>query len=222
MRSEDSVRTAGPDELDRLGGALAEAFEDDPVFSWLTPDRSRRLARLRLFFQLELRHVVVPFGRIWTGDGIPGASLELPPDTWKMPMSAQLSHGPAFLRVFGARLPHALALITLMERRHLREPHYYIPYVGVAPPAQGQGLGTTLLRRTLDRCDQEGLPAYLEASSERNAALYERLGFEHLGEFTLGNSPPLWPMRRAPAAMATATAAAQRSARPARSPGRPA
>ena len=33
------------------------------------------------------------------------------------------------------------------------------------------------MRRTLDRCDAEGAPAYMEASSERNAALYERLGF---------------------------------------------
>jgi hypothetical protein len=53
------------------------------------------------------------------------------------------------------------------------------------------------MRPTLDRCDREGLPAYLEATSERNA-LYARLGFEHLGAFTLSNRPPLWPVRRAP------------------------
>jgi len=53
----------------------------------------------------------------------------------------------------------------------------------------------------LDRCDVETLPAYLEATSERNVALYERLGFEHLGELRLNNSPPLWPMRRPPAAL---------------------
>ncbi len=100
--------------------------------------------------------------------------------------------------MFATRVPHALALITRMEHRHLHEPHYYIPYVGVAPHAQGHGLGTVLLRPTLDRCDRERLPAYLEATSERNAALYARLGFEHLGGFTLHNSPPLWPMRRAP------------------------
>jgi hypothetical protein len=55
------------------------------------------------------------------------------------------------------------------------------------------------MRPTLDRCDAEGLSAYLEATSERNAALYERLGFRAGGELRLGTSPPLWPMRRAPA-----------------------
>jgi GNAT superfamily N-acetyltransferase len=199
LSTDISARAASRAEADRLGAALAAAFEDDPVFSWLIPNRPSRLRRLELFFELELQHVVLPTGRVWTTDASSGASLELPPGCWRMPIVAQLAHGPTFARVFGTRLPHAFALITKMEHRHLREPHYYIPYVGVAPHAQGQGLGTSLLRPTLDRCDRERLPAYLEATSERNAALYARLGFEHLGQFTLGNSPSLWPMRRPPA-----------------------
>lgn len=198
LSTERSPRTAAPAEAGPLGAALAAAFEHDPVLSWLMPDRQRRLRRLERFFELELRHVVLPSGRAWTVDGSPGVSLELPPGRWRMPIRAQVAHGPAFARVFGSRLPHAFGFITTMERRHLREPHYYIPYIGVAPAAQGQGLGTTLMRPTLDRCDRERLPAYLEATSERNAVLYERLGFEHLGAFTFGGSPPLWPMRRPP------------------------
>jgi ribosomal protein S18 acetylase RimI-like enzyme len=196
--TENSPRTATSSEAGPLSAALAAAFEDDPVLSWLIPNQHRRLRRLERFFHLELRHVVLPAGTIWTVDGTAGASLELPPGNWRMPIRAQITHGSAFTRVFGTRLLHAFGLITVMEHRHLREPHHYIPYVGVAPEAQGQGLGTALMRPTLERCDRERVPAYLEATSERNAALYERLGFEHLGAFRLGNSPPLWPMRRPP------------------------
>lgn len=195
-----SPRAATPSEAGALTATLAAAFEHDPVLGWLIPDRHRRLRRLERFFDLELRHVVLPAGTAWTVDGNAGASLELPPGHWRMPVRAQLAHGPAFTRVFARRLLHALGLITVMEHRHPREPHCYIPYVGVAPAAQGQRLGTALMRPTLDRCDREHLPAYLEATSERNAALYERLGFEHLGAFRFGSSPPLWPMRRPPAA----------------------
>lgn len=199
LSTDSSPRTATPSEVGPLSAALAGAFEDDPVFGWLIPNRRRgRHRRLQRFFGLELRHFVLPIGRAWTVDGSPGASLELPPDSWKMSFGTQIAHGPAFTRVFGPRLPHALGLSTLMEHRHLREPHYYIAYVGIAPDAQGQGLGTTLMRPTLERCDRKGLPAYLEATSERSAALYERLGFAHLGAFRFGTSPPLWPMRRAP------------------------
>lgn len=189
-------REASPTDASRLSQALAAAFEEDPIFAWLLPNESQRFTRLVRFFDLELRHVVFGVGRVWSvAEGV-GASLELPPGGWRMPLGAQVAHGPAFLRAFGARLPRAMALLTLIERRHIREPHYYIPYIGVAPEAQGHGLGTALLRPTLDRCDREGLPAYLEATSERNAALYERLGFRHRGELRLASSPPLWPMLR--------------------------
>ena len=97
-------------------------------------------------------------------------------------------------------MPRASRLQSFFERIHLEEPHYYIRYVGVATRYQGQGLGTALLRPTLERCDREGLPAYLEASSERSAALYERLGFAHLGEMQVPDGPRFWPMRRPPAA----------------------
>jgi GNAT superfamily N-acetyltransferase len=197
-----SLRRATPADVERLSAALAAAFQDDPVFGWLLPDESRRLERLARFFTLELRHVVLQRGEVWTAAPMAGASLELPPDSWRIPFRTQLMHGPAFVRVFGSRLPRTMALLTLMERRHVREPHYYIPYVGVAPESQGAGLGTALLAPTLDRCDSEGVPAYLEATSERNAALYGRLGFTAIGELRLRGSPPLWPMLR-PAGRAT-------------------
>jgi GNAT superfamily N-acetyltransferase len=194
--AEAAPRPASAADVPTLCRALADAFVEDPIFGWLIPDDARRRARLRRFFGLELRSVVLPKGQAWTSEEKNGASLELPPGAWRMPFATQLGHGPAFTRVFGLQLPHALALITLMEKRHLREPHYYIAYVGVAPAAQGHGLGTRLLRPTLDRCDRERLPAYLEATSERNRALYERLGFQVQDELRLGSSPPLWPMRR--------------------------
>ncbi len=192
-------RAGAAADVPALSDALADAFVEDPIFGWLIPDEDRRRARLRRFFELELRYVVLPKGRIWTPSKTKGASLELPPGAWRMPFTTQLAHGPGFTRVFGMRLPQALTLITLMENRHIREPHYYIAYVGVASEAQGEGLGTRLLRPTLDRCDEKGLPTYLEATSERNLALYERLGFQVQGELRLGSSPPLWLMRRPPA-----------------------
>ena len=104
-------------------------------------------------------------------------------------MTVPLSAAIAFVRALGRRLPRARRLQSLFESNHLQEPHYYIRYLGVATRFQGQGLGTALLRPTLDRCDAEGVAAYLEASTERSAALYERLGFIHLGELRVPDGP---------------------------------
>jgi GNAT superfamily N-acetyltransferase len=190
-------RLADRADVPALARSLAAAFEDDPIFGWLIPRSApRRRARLTRFFAIELAHYVLPGGEVWTTDELPGASLSMPPDRWRVPVTMNVLHGPGFMRVFGQRTGHALALITMMEQKHIREPHHYFPYIGVAPASQGRGLGSALMAPTLERCDTSGLPAYLEATSERNAQLYARLGFEPLAELSIFGSPPLRLMRR--------------------------
>jgi ribosomal protein S18 acetylase RimI-like enzyme len=123
--------------------------------------------------------------------------LGLPPGKWHVPLRTTLLHGTTFR----AQIPKAArvgAAIEWHHARHLRRPHYYVRDIGVRPDTQGRGLGSALMRPLLDRCDQESLPAYIEASSERSAALYERLGFRHIEELRVWNSPPLWLMIRHP------------------------
>jgi len=81
--------------------------------------------------------------------------------------------------------------------------HWYLPFMGVDPISQGQGLGSRLLRHTLASCDRDGTPAYLEASTARSRMLYQRHGFEVIGEIQVGSSPCVWAMLRHPAPPAT-------------------
>jgi GNAT superfamily N-acetyltransferase len=194
----DGLHRAVNADAARLKDVMARAFHDDPVFGWLLPDARKRQARLRRFFGIELRHMVLPGGDAWTTDDLNAAALVMPPGKWRVPLRATLHEG----RAFGAGLGRAARLGAAMERRHAREvrgPHYYVRDVGVLPEMQGRGLGSALMAPTLERCDREGLPAYLEASSERSAALYERLGFEHVSELSVLGSPPLRLMLRPPA-----------------------
>jgi ribosomal protein S18 acetylase RimI-like enzyme len=79
---------------------------------------------------------------------------------------------------------------------HPSEPHWYLPLIGVDPAYQGRGLGSELLSRGLARCDRDGVPAYLEATSLRSVSLYERFGFETAGQIQTKTSPPIVPMIR--------------------------
>lgn len=191
------VRLARADELCPLKVALGAAFFDDPIFGWLIGGGSSRRARLERYFAIQLVHSLAD-GCVWTSEGLQGAALCMPPDKWRLPPKLMMAHGAQFARVFRRRLPRAVGLLTAVERRHLRGAHYYFANIGVTPDAQGRGLGSRLMRPTLDRCDEEGLPAYLEASSARNAALYERLGFRRTKVLRFAGSPPLRLMMRPP------------------------
>ena len=52
------------------------------------------------------------------------------------------------------------------------------------------------MTRALQRCDEDGLIAYLESSNPRNLSLYERHGFEIIGKIQAGTSPTLYPIIR--------------------------
>jgi ribosomal protein S18 acetylase RimI-like enzyme len=191
-----TLRRADPAAVDRLALVLARAFYEDPVFGWLIPSERRRHAGLRRFFEIELRTLGFSRGSTWTTVDLAGAAIALPPGRWRFPTAALLRHGAGFARVFGIDLARAALYLQVIERRHLREPHHYLAYIGVAPEFQGQGLGSRLLGPTLERCDAERVPAYLEASTERNARLYERHGFVVSSELVFRGSPPLRLMVR--------------------------
>lgn len=193
-----SARRALTEERAELASTLAAAFAEDPVLGWLLPGERDREQRLRRFFGIELRHMAFPRGTVWTCDGLRGVAMCTAPGAWQLPPRLALAQTPALARVFGRRLPLAAALQTAMELRHERRPHWYILAIGVSPECQGRGLGTALLSPTLAHCDREGLLAYLEASSERSAALYERLGFRVVRQLRLAGGPPLWLMLRPP------------------------
>lgn len=194
------VRTAAGDAVPKVAAVLADAFINDPVYTWLVPGSLRRQARLRTMFAAEMEQYVVPNGTVWTTSAYDGAVSELPPGAWEMPLSFTGKEALKWLRAFGRRLALAGRVHHAMEERHLREPHFYVRTVGVRTALQGQGVGSALMQPTVERADSAGLPTYIEASSERSAALYERLGFVHMDVLELPEGgPPVWLMRRPPA-----------------------
>ena len=192
------ARQATAADLDALSTALAHAFHDDPIMEYLYrdpwPQRERKMAR---FFHLtaarDLDH-----GEVWTTPGLEGGAIWSAPDQWRLGPRELLGMLPATVSSFGRRLPRALRTLAAIEKVHPREPHWYLAVLGTHPDHQGRGLGSSVLQPVLARCDEEGVPAYLESSKERNIPFYRRHGFQVTGEVTLPNGPTVWPMWREP------------------------
>src|ERR1700759_117422 len=159
------VQVATVDALPKVASALADAFMNDPVFRWLVPGRLRGQERLRRGVLVEMEQYVVPCrGTVWTTSGYDGAVAELPPGAWEMPKAFTGRQALRWMRAFGRQLPRAIEVQRAMQERHLHEPHFYVRTVGVRSALQGRGVGSALMRPTLERADSAGLAAYIEAS----------------------------------------------------------
>jgi ribosomal protein S18 acetylase RimI-like enzyme len=198
-----SVRKGDHAAIDRMANALAGAFYDDPAFSWVLRHDPRRMAVLRRGFAMFLRRVYLDHEQTYTTAATVGVAVWEPPGMWKLGIGEQLRLLPAMLGIFRRHSARVLRSLAVLEAGHPAEPdhppHYYLAFLGVEPQWQGRGLGAALLAPVLARCDDDRVPAYLEASTPRNRALYERHGFDVIGEFQLGRgAPPQWRMWREP------------------------
>ena len=197
-----SVHKATPAEHKRVVEVLVEAFYEDPFLGWVFPDRARRRDRLHGLFAFAGKNWWFDHDVTYTTEAGAGAAVWVPPGEWLVSIPEQLRSMPAFVRALGLKdMPRALRAFNKMESEHPHEPpSFYLPVIGVHPDWQGKGVGSALLKPMLERCDREGIPAYLEATSERNLACYQRHGFVARDEIRVGDSPPLVPMWREPAA----------------------
>jgi ribosomal protein S18 acetylase RimI-like enzyme len=177
--------------------SLARAFDDDPVSMYIFPDDRRRLGKLERFFRVQINRTFLRRGEGYTTPDLKGAAFWMTPTSGRAGLWEMLQQAP-LLPIVGSRLVPTMSLLTLLESHHPKQPHYYLGTIGTDPDCQGRGIGSAMLQPVLDRCDADGIPAYLESSKERNLAFYRRHGFEVSGELSVADGPRLWLMWREP------------------------
>lgn len=194
------IRPATATDIPAIGRSLSAAFADDPIWMWLTMDEDRYERNAARFFEADARGVMNGPGQVLVDQEAGGAALWCAPDRWKSTVGQTLRLTPPALRLFGLRTPKALATLASMEKQHPKSPpHWYLSVIGTDPAQQGRGIGSALIRAVTDRCDEEGLPAFLESSKESNVPFYARHGFDVTSEHRLApDGPTLWLMWRDP------------------------
>jgi GNAT superfamily N-acetyltransferase len=183
------VRTGSPS---RAIGALSLALSADPLWRWCWPDAAEYLEGFPAFARAFAGKAFNQGCAYDIADGA-GAALWLPPGA--EPNAAELAEvidDTVRPQVRGA-------LCALLEQMDASRPpitHWRLPLMGVEPAQQGRGLGAQLMQPILQRCDEERVAAYLEATHPRNIAFYERLGFRRVGVMQAGDSPRIIGMVR--------------------------
>jgi ribosomal protein S18 acetylase RimI-like enzyme len=182
-------RPATVADLPQLADVLADAFEDYAWTNWTVPaqDRHQKIRSLQLLY---LTHAGLPHGMVWTVPDRTAVAAFLPAQLPPLP--------PAVLeQVTDA---HGDRLETLMEAEELVAAHRpahdsVLATVGVAPTAQGHGLGRAVVSAGLETIDGRGGTCLLETSDPQNLPFYQRLGFTVEAVVTTPG-PPVWIMTR--------------------------
>jgi GNAT superfamily N-acetyltransferase len=185
-------RKASAADLPDVTDTLALSFYDDPVLMWVIDDGTRRRELLPGFFGAVAQSYLA-YDELYAVDEGVSAAVWAPP-------GAEDDEGlPTVLGAVVEEYEERLSeILGLMEEKHPTEPHYYLFLLGTRSEWQGRGLGSSLMAPVLEACDRDRVPAYLEATSERNRQLYLRHGFEVTDEIPLPDGPMMWPMWRSP------------------------
>jgi GNAT superfamily N-acetyltransferase len=171
------------DQIDTAAGVLARAFQLDPPMVYVWPDATARARVLPSLMKAFVTYGSM-FGEPLTTSGKPEAvALWLPlddlNDTPERDHRAGTDQIPAMLGAEAfARFMHIATTVGRFHKLSAPGKHLYLSILGVEPSRQGQGLGSALIRPTLERADAAGLPCYLDTFQPRNVPLYQKHGFK--------------------------------------------
>ena len=191
-----TVRPVGSaSDVSLVSATLARAFFSDPVFEWVFPDPERRRESVPRALDAYTRAFARHGGTYMTDDAS-GAILALPPGA----VLVEGEDGEAFAselgEIAGADAARMFELFQILDQHHPEADFWMVQILGVDPELQGRGIGSLLLGHVLERADRTGAAAYLEATTEDSARLYERHGFAQAGEIHLPDGPTLYRMWR--------------------------
>jgi len=166
---------------------LGRAFQDDPVVVSILKDvvPTKRVKRLTVVFSADLNAC----GRrgmplyVRENDRIAGVAIVHPPGAYPLPITAQMG---ILLKSLLRNGPYGfgpwLTYLSHIEKQHLKDPHYYLEFIGVEPDLHGKGLGSSMLKHLASSADQDQVGCFLETGNPQNVPLYQRFGFETVSE----------------------------------------
>lgn len=208
QKSSDVVQLQNSQVSD-AGLIAAQAFENDPVFTYIiSDDREFRLQSLTWLMNRVITYST-QYNHVYTTPDLEGIAAWLPPgkissnplQLLKMAWDLQLYALPTKIR--WSRLGRCLTLLSAVEQAHQQDmgdsPHWYLGLMIVNPECQGRGVGSRLLQPILQRASNEGLVCYLDTFTEQAVRFYQKNGFEIVQvQKIASDAPPFWTMKRNP------------------------
>lgn len=194
------------EQCDVLGDALSRAFVTDPVCCYIFRTREARLRKMRWIFTRWLR-VMIKRNHVYTTPELNGAVLWHAPDCgYNVGIGEEIRAGFLSAAIRLNPCEQVRGLITHLDatarmKRFVKEPHWIIDTLGVAPEHHRKGIARILLTPVLQKADADGIPCFVNTHSSGNVHFYERFGFSLFHDSPMPCTDiTVYSLRRAPVA----------------------
>jgi ribosomal protein S18 acetylase RimI-like enzyme len=209
MMEQEAIRNLGGLEIAALDasevaealGVISRGMRDNPLhIAAFGEDPERRKKSLLRFFGAAFavmglqEHMLVARSEDGTIMGVMGM---MPPGDCLPGPRQQLRMLPSLLANGHRAAGRTMTWLGAWRKHDPDERHWHFGPLAVDANLQGRGIGSKLLRVFCARVDAAGEDAYLETDKLINVRLYERFGFEVVGEQEILGIPNYFMLRRA-------------------------
>ena len=171
-----TIQKYSAERLDTTVSMLAEAFVANPLH--ISAFGPQRIDQNRSFFRIGLRHMFTGQAFVaLVNDNVRGyIHFNASPNCLPLPEEIPLAV-TTLLKPLGEAIPQIIKWFARWCHLDPEEPHVHLGPIGVAPDAQGQGIGTALMHRYIEHLKQEQTAGYLETDQPKNVEFYKKFGF---------------------------------------------
>jgi GNAT superfamily N-acetyltransferase len=197
MTTPTTITPGGRERVPATASLYATVFRSDPVITYLlsTLPPPQRHAYLEEYFTRLATAAALNSAIFSEAEDFSSISIVLPPgksvdNPWTL-IPAGLFSVLWNLGLKGCwRMLGEFEPATGAVRRRVLGVYqgnfYYLFFVATREDARGKGLSSALIERLQERAQEEGLPVWLEATTEYSSKVYAKLGFEYVETVVLG------------------------------------
>ena len=171
MSTPEIVTVTDPAELTAIGGLIARSFDHLDANRYLIPDPELRLTAMADFFALLTEHAGAGAGRVFRTSDWSAAAVWFDRTT---DPTEPADYQKRIDKLAGPYAERFAELDEAFDADHPVQPHWHLAFLAVEPDHWRHGLGSALMDHTHSWLDEQGLPAYLEATNADNQRVYRR------------------------------------------------
>jgi ribosomal protein S18 acetylase RimI-like enzyme len=185
---EGLIRLDGRDAA-RAAELLAEAFEDDPVFTWLMPEPASRRAAVAGIMRSVAANLMASGEAFAPGKAMEGVLFASFPGARRFRLAVIPAMAGSLLLPFRLarhisvtdliRRVRSISAATAKLRRGVKKlgKAVHVDMIAVGREFRGQKFMSRMMRAVLDESDRRGLRCVLETETETNVRIYRHFGF---------------------------------------------